>query len=188
MTTPYKRYEKVNRGAAFSTILFVIVMISILSIVGVSSVQNSTLHAEIARNIQQKQAAFRNADAVVGLLEIDYAQQVRSCLEDKGSCAIDFSPTYRGEDKTVSEAWVDSEVVSGVDVNFGEGVVEYMGRKPIPGDSEREVHFYRINARAFERPMDDSGNFASDLYSETLAQSMIRVCARVDGSGSCNVP
>ena len=176
---------RTQTGAAFVLLLMVVVVIMATTMITLATVNESNLQIMIARNIADKQTALRNADAAAGLEEQSWAGQVRTCFENIADCTLDFAPPYLGEHDVLSDYWSNGSLSSNGAMHYGTSVVEYMGKRPVVGDTERVIHFYRVSARASELPMQASGQMATDAKAPTVVQTMVRICARADGSGLC---
>ena len=184
-----KRFKDLGRkveGAAFTAILMVIVLTGLISLLAVSSMQQSTIQSNIVRNFALKQASFRHSDSAVGLTELQFSNAVSACMSDFTGCDRDISPPYLGEQVRSDAFWVNSQAIQGHSYVFGDSVVEYMGRKPIPGDAERELHFYRVSGRASDTALPVGSEGSTDDRTETIVQSMVRLCARKDRTGTCS--
>ena len=174
-----------QQGAAFVLLLLVVVVIMATTMITLGTVNESSLQLMIARNIAEKQASLRNADAAVGLAEQNWSAQVTACFNDIAECSIDFSPAYKGDHKSTSGYWTNAAVASNQGVNYGKIQIEYFGMRPVPGDTERVIHFYRVTALAHEETMTSGGAESTTAKSPTVVQTMMRLCARTDGTGMC---
>ena len=172
-------------GATSAVTLMVLVMLFLSTMLGISSIQNTTNQNQIARNIQLKQIGLRNADTTLGLGETRWKELMQDCYSDLSECQLDFAPPYQGIDVTNQEFWVADQNSLGNADSFGIYNVEYFDKKPIPGDSERILHFYRITAKANDLLLQADGSTSPNASSEVIVQSIIQICARVDGSGIC---
>ncbi len=155
------------------------------TMITLGTVNESNLQIMIARNIAEKQTSLRNADAAVGLAEEDWSTDVTTCFNDISACTLDFSPPYKGDHTTTTGYWTGAEVATNQGVNFGKNQIEYFGQRPVPGDTERVIHFYRVTGLAYEKPMPASGAPPTNAKSPTVVQTMMRICTRADGSGTC---
>ena len=189
MTNISKQPNRLNlqgqKGAAFVLLLLVVVVIMATTMLTLGTVNESNLQIMIACNIAEKQASLRNADAAVGLAEQNWSSQVTACFNDISECSIDFSPAYKGDHETTSGYWTNATVANNQGVNYGKSQIEYFGMRPVPGDTERVIHFYRVTAIAHEEPMTSGGAASTTAKSPTVVQTMMRLCARTDGSGMC---
>lgn len=176
------RYYQRQTGAVFATTMLVLVVLLVSSILGLNAVGNSTLQTQIARNMQQKQAAFQFAEAATGVAEVKWQQEVSACLAALGSCTIDFSPDYRGEDTGNASFWTGAEVIEANGKQYGQRVAEYLGYRLVPGDTRR-MHFYRITSRGYDRALS-GGAVSSDVSATSITQTIVMICANEDGS-SC---
>ena len=184
MPLPYKSMRQ-QSGAAFVLLLLVVVVIMATTMITLGTVNESNLQIMIARNIADKQESLRNADAAAGLAEKNWSGQVKTCFADIANCTIDFAPAYKGDHLTTDGYWTGAAVAANGSMNYGKAQIEYLGQRPVPGDTERIVHFYRVTARAAEEAMSASGTLPSTAKSPTVVQTMLRICTRADGSGLC---
>lgn len=180
-----KRLPARQRGAAFVLLLIVVVVIMATTMITLGTVNESNLQIMIARNIAEKQASLRNADAAVGLAEEAWSTQVTTCFENIAACTLDFSPLYKGDHTTTTGYWTGAAVATNQGMNYGKNQIEYFGARPVPGDTERVIHFYRVTGIAYEEPMSASGTAPTSAKSPTVVQTMMRICTRADGSGTC---
>ncbi len=174
-----------QQGAAFVLLLIVVVVIMATTMITLGTVNESNLQIMIARNIAEKQTSLRNADAAVGLAEDDWSTKVAVCFDNIAACTLDFSPPYKGDHTTTTGYWTGAQVASNQGMNYGKNQIEYFGQRPVPGDTERVIHFYRVTGIAFEEPMSASGAPPASAKSPTVVQTMMRICTRADGSGTC---
>lgn len=172
-------YHRQN-GAVFATTMLVLVVLLVSSILGLNAVGNSTLQTQIARNMQQKQVSFQFSEAAAGVGEVNWQQDVSDCLEGLGSCTIDFSPDYKGEDPHSTSFWSGAEVIEDNGKQYGQRVAEYLGPQLVPGDTRR-MHFYRITSRGYDRALS-GGAVSSDVSATSITQTIIMICANEDGS------
>lgn len=176
---------KRQSGAAFVLLLMVVVVIMATTMITLGTVNESNLQIMIARNIADKQESLRNADAAAGLTEKNWSDQIKTCFADIPNCTIDFAPAYKGDHLTTTGYWTGATVATNGTMNYGKTQVEYLGQRPVSGDSERVVHFYRVTAKAAEVAMPASGTLPSTAKSPTVVQTIMRICSRADGSGLC---
>lgn len=184
MQLPIKSIQR-QSGAAFVLLLMVVVVIMATTMITLGTVNESNLQIMIARNIADKQQSLRNADAAAGLAEKSWATKVKTCFSNIADCTIDFAPAYKGDHQTTSGYWSGAEMAANGEMNYGKTQVEYLGQRPVAGDTERVLHYYRITAIASEMEMETSGTMPSDAKAPTVVQTMMRVCTRADGSGLC---
>lgn len=185
----YQMYIKINfhkqRGAVFAAMLLVIVLMLVTSILGINALENASVQTRIARNMQQKQASFQNAEAAIGIAEVAWVDTLVTCFNDIPNCNVDITPSYKGENVKASAFWVGKSMSVKNSVRFGDTVVEYFGARLIPGDSLREVKFYRLTSRGQEKILEADGTQNPDANVSTIIQTMLRICTRIDDGSVC---
>ncbi|NND81843.1 MAG: hypothetical protein HKN50_05370 [Gammaproteobacteria bacterium] len=187
MTRPVQNFKN-QRGAVFATTILVLVVLLVTSILGLTAVDNATLQTRIARNVQQKQLSFHNAETAAGLAEIDWKQTVGTCFLDLAACTTDFAPPYVGEDIKSTNFWANKDVVEKNGVRYGYNVIEHFGKTLVPGEDDRFLHFYRVTSigqdRVLQQDTGDPDSFIQnpDASSTSAVQTMIMVCVMDDGS------
>ena len=153
-----------QRGVVLAITLLVLL---VLTVAGVSGMSASTVQLNLARNGHHKHGSFQNAESALLTGEIAWARKVSDCLNNAAHCRDDISPPVI--DSIDSIEW---DTVSGEGITkYGKYIVEYLGRRPVPGSDDTFIRVYRLTALGT----------SEDSTANTLLQSLYRICVRNDG-------
>ncbi len=154
-------------------------MLLLLSTIGFTSMKSAKLETLLARNMQQKQASFNNAESAAVVGESAWDEMLIACLLSildcdnslLGSLTPDRMTTKNGVPDIKSIEWASAAHAESNGAVYGKYTVEYLGFRKIPRDGEKIIHFYRITSRG-----TDSSKIAN-----TLIQTVYRRCIKKDG-------
>lgn len=159
----YKNYHAAERGTA---LIFALVALLILTIIGVSAMNTTTLQEKMAHNLKDKNLAFQAAESALKRGETFVITETNF---DKI-----VAPVPTGDDglhdsvATTTPIWEDATLWSGTDVFAYSGldssklsaqpkyIIEYLGTTVDPGDQfgsgiesgpAGQKHAFRITAR-----------------------------------------
>jgi type IV pilus assembly protein PilX len=145
-----------------------LLVLLILQAVGVSGMSASTRQFHLARNAHHANESFQNAESTLLIGERAWRRKLSNCLRDAAACPDDPMPTMIDDIHSV-----DWEAVTGEGATtYGKYVVEYLGRRPVPGERESVFYLYRLTARSQ----------SADSQASTLLQSIYRLCSKTDGT------
>lgn len=151
-------------GAVLAITLLILVVVTVL---GVSGMSGSSLQMFLARNTQLKQISFQNAESAVLTGERALGTNLSACISDIASCSVDIAPQMFDVDNT---KWDD--ITGLVPTSYGEYVVEYLGFRTVPGETDKVLRLYRITARG-QGP---------NLKAQTRVQTVWQKCVKTDGA------
>lgn len=153
-----------QRGVVLAVTL---VLLLVVTIIGVTTMSSSGIQTFLARNTALKQASFQNAESTITTAESNLGSGLTICANDPSSCSIDTSPAT-----IASVDDIDWGAISGDGVTtYGNYVVEYLGWRPVAGESDKLVRLYRITGRGL----------GPNSQAQTIIQSMFRKCVKADG-------
>lgn len=158
-----------NNGTGQSgvTLALVLLILLVVTLVGVTTLNTSSIQTFIARNIQLKQVAFQNAESAVRAGERAWNAAINSCLNDAATCTVDMTPAMRDNIDSI-----DWDAITGHGVTMhGKYFVEHLGWRPVAGESGMRAHLYRITARGL-------GPNATAI---TYIQTLFKKCITKDG-------
>ncbi len=152
-------------GAVLAITMLVLL---IVTVIGVSSMGSSSIQFFLARNTQLKQVSFQNSESAVLIGEQAWGNALTTCFSDRSNCSLDSAPPIID---SVDD--IDWGAISGSGVTtYGKYVVEYLGFRPVPGESDKLVRLYRITGRGL----------GPNAKAQTRIQTMFRKCVKTDGA------
>ena len=151
-------------GAVLAVILIILL---VLTVVGVTTMSSSSIQTFIARNTQFKQISFQNAESTVSAAESAWNDKIDTCLHDVTNCFTDITPPIITRVDSIDWNTVDGSGVT----PHGEYVVEYLGWRPVIGESDKQARLYRITARGL----------GPNAQAATYVQTVFRKCVKKDG-------
>jgi len=144
-----------------------LLILLIVTVVGVSGMNASTIQFNLASNAYAKHESFQNAESTMLIGEIAWDEKLSNCLNDAANCTDDITPPLVDRIDTI-----DWDSISGEgDTIYGKYVVEYLGWRPVSGDNEVIIRLYRLTARGENQ----------DKSSRTVIQTVYRKCTKADG-------
>ena len=163
-----------NKGAVMPIALIMMLLISTL---GLSSVQSSKLESLMSRNMAQKTITFNRAESSALIGETQWDASLVTCLSNIANCAdatiLSLTPPQvdvSAIDWPANGILAQSTTTGTNSIDYGQYFVEYLSKRPIPGEAEKFVHYYRITAR---------GEIVGS--SQSIVQIIYRRCLKVDG-------
>lgn len=153
-----------QRGAVLALTLIILL---VLTVVGVTTMNSSSIQTFLARNTQFKQISFQNAESTLTTGEAEWNTNLETCLSDISKCTTDLTPTPIGDVDDIDWDSVDGEGTT----PYGKYVVEYLGWRPMVGENDKRVRLYRITARGL----------GPNSQSATYVQTMFVKCVKNDG-------
>jgi type IV pilus assembly protein PilX len=148
-------YIQIKGGKQRGTALIMsLVILTMLTILGVSALNMSSMRSLITRNDQQKQQSFGSAESALKLGQM-YAETLLNSPISDGVLSDGSSQTgvyvYSGSGayKNVSAlAWNNSDSIAAT-AGGGRYIVEFLGERPAAGgDPSVKVLYYRIVAQS----------------------------------------
>lgn len=165
-TTP-RRHQS---GAVLALTLIILL---VMTVVGVTTMNSSSIQTFLARNTQLKQISFQNAESTVSAGESAWNTKIETCLTDATNCTADLTPALIGKLDDIDWSSIESEGVT----PYGEYIVEYLGWRPVVGENDKRVSLYRITARGL----------GPNTQSATYVQTVFRKCIKHDGAACPNI-
>ena len=153
-----------QRGAVLALTLIILL---VLTVVGVTTMNSTSIQTFLARNTQFKQISFQNAESALTAGEAAWNSKIETCLSDVSTCTTDLTPALIGDVEDIDWSSIDSERTT----PHGKYVVEYLGWRPIVGENDKQVWLYRITARGL----------GPNSQSATYVQTVFRKCVKNDG-------
>ncbi len=148
-------------------LVMVLIVLLVMTLVSVTTLNTSSMQTFIARNTFFQQIAFHNAESSVRTAELTWNAAVDACLNDIAACTMDVTPPLIEQvDGFDWDALSDATEVG------DDAVVEYLGWRPIAGDSDQRVLLYRFTARG----LGPNGGAVSYI------QTLYRKCIKKDGA------
>ena len=155
-----------QRGVVLAITLIVLL---VLTAAGVSGMGASAIQFNLSRNGHLKHGSFQNAESTLLTGEVLWERKVSNCLNDAAHCRDDISPPVIDSIDNIEWDSVSGEGIT----KYGKYIVEYLGRRPVPGAGDTFIRVYRLTA------LGTSGDSSS---AKTLLQSLYRICVGSDGA------
>lgn len=156
--------KRQQRGAVLALTLIILL---VLTVVGVTTINSSSIQTFIARNTQFKQISFQNAESTVIAGESAWSDKVDICLNDVANCSTDITPAFIPRADSIDWEAIDADGIT----PYGKYVVEYLGWRPVVGESDKRMRLYRITARGL----------GPNTQAATYVQTLFRKCVKNDG-------
>ena len=144
-----------------------LIILLVLTVVGVTTMNSSSIQTFLARNTQFKQISFQNAESALTTGEAAWNANIDTCLSDMTKCTTDLTPALIDEVNDIDWSSIDSDGTT----PYGDYVVEYLGWRPVSGENDKRVSLYRITARGL----------GPNSQSATYVQTVLRKCVKNDG-------
>lgn len=159
------RLREQQHGAVLALTLIILL---VLTIVGVTTMNSSSIQTFLAKNIQFKQISFQNAESTLTTGEATWNTKIETCLADVSKCTTDLTPDRISHVDDIDWSSVNSEGTT----PYGQYVVEYLGWRPVVGENDKRANLYRITARGL----------GPNSQSVTYVQTVFRKCIKNDGA------
>jgi type IV pilus assembly protein PilX len=160
MNQPLTRSYSIQKGAVLAITLLLLLVVTVVGVAGMSS---SSIQVFLARNTQLKNISFQNAESSVLIGEQTLNGALATCLGNQNCTTDDLEPSH--------SVPIDWGAISGDGVTgYGKYALQYLGWRPVPGESDKVVRLYRVSARG-QGPTTKA---------QTQIQTMFRKCAKTD--------
>ncbi len=153
-----------QQGAVLALTLIILL---VLTVVGVTTMNASSIQTFLARNTQFKQISFQNAESTLAAGEAAWNTKIETCFSDASKCTTDLTPPFISDVDNIDWSSIDSEGTT----PYGKYVVEYLGWRPLAGENDKRTNLYRITALGL----------GPNSQSTTYVQTMFRKCIKNDG-------
>ena len=158
---------KLRRQQQGAVLALTLIILLVLTIVGITTMNSSSIQTFLARNTQFKQISFQNAESTLTTGEAAWNAKIETCLADVSKCTADLTPGRISDVDDIDWSSIDSEGTT----PYGKYVVEYLGWRPVEGENDKRASLYRITARGL----------GPNSQSVTYVQTVFRKCIKNDG-------
>lgn len=166
--TRYTGMLSSQRGAVLAIVL---ILLLVVTLIGVTTMSSSGVQTFLARNNFFKETSFQNAESSVRVGEANWSASLSTCLA-AGDCSTDVYPAMIDDMSSFDWSGAADAKNSDNTITYGKYTVEFLGKRPVAGESDKEMWIYRVTARGLG-PNDKA---------MTRVQTIYRKCVKTDGA------